>query len=82
MPEDDLQTYSGTFEGVRTYTALQAKCMDAQDRATFYFAAHQHPTPAELEEGMERLMEYQQAEFYLVHVGKEMRRGLEDALKL
>ena len=82
MPTDDIQTYAGAFESIRTYTGLQQQCMTAEDRSRIFFAAHPNPTPAELEEGTERLLLFQRQEWYLVHVGQDLRAGLEEALKL
>lgn len=80
MSTDDVMTYSSVFEAVRIYTNFQAQNLIAQDRAVLFFRAHPHPTPAELEEGTERILLFERSEAYLVHTGEELRAGLKDAL--
>lgn len=80
MSTDDVMTYSGVFEGIRIYSSLQAQNLAAQDHAVLFFRAHPHPTPAELEEGTERLLLFERSESYLVHTGEELRDSLQKSL--
>jgi hypothetical protein len=76
MPTEELQEYAATFEGIRLYTGYQAQRVHAEDSTKAFFAAHPKPTPAEVSEGVERIMLLARAEQTLDHVGEQLHDAL------
>ncbi len=69
---DELTRYSGVFYSTRTYSDIQREGRPYEDNAKAFFAARHTFSPAELNEGTERLLLFQHAQGGLVQVCKEM----------
>ena len=77
----ELERYADAFESIRIYTQYQNATVEAQNRATAYFDARPHLTPAELSEGIERVLALARAEKVMDGVGHGLNEALAAASK-
>jgi hypothetical protein len=82
MPTEEIQQYASLFYILRIYAGLQQQCIPSEIRARIFFASHPTLSLAQQEDGVERVLLFQECESELVQVGGEMQDQLERALKL
>ena len=58
MSVEEVNRYAGANLMVHTYTALETHALTDYEQLEAYFSAHQNPTPAELNTGVEKLFLY------------------------
>lgn len=82
MSTEEVSTFASSSEIIHIYTNLQVTTMAAQNRALTFFQAHPNPTPSEMEEGTERLLEFARDQHGLVYVGGQLRQGIKEGLDM
>jgi hypothetical protein len=81
MSTEEVSAYAGAAESIRIYSNLQQQAEEQENNTTAFFTAHSHPSPEELQQGMEHLILFYRAERSLTYVGPQMKRQIEAAVR-
>jgi hypothetical protein len=81
MSPDEVNSYGGSAEGIKIYSALQKEAEAREAETKAYFAAHPKLAGDQLAEGMERLLLFSHSEASLAFVAPQMKENMERALR-
>jgi hypothetical protein len=80
MSSEEVSRYAGSDVLVHAYSDLEARSVPSFIELQSFFRSHMQPTPAQIDEGVEKLLVFRGYVAMEVHVGEQLEGATESAL--